>query len=169
MQEIHIMSGLPASGKTTCAVEMTEKNPNLIHLSRDKVRADLRAELKSTEYFPCSQNEEWNHWMKIVNEKIVEGKSVIIDQTTLGAGALTKLFKSLVLPTDAFLHIHIFVVPLAQCQFRNGFREGFEYVPPDIIQKMYNQAFKSLSASEVRRLLIQSGRELMSVSVHTHQ
>lgn len=169
MQEIHIMSGLPASGKTTRAQEMVEKQPSLIHLSRDRIRTKTREELNSTEYFPTTQAEEWAGWIGIINQHIENGESVIIDQTTLGEGSLVKLLKAITIPEESTIFVHLFLTSLAACQFRNGFREGFEYVPPDTIQKMHKAAFKVLSSSTVRRLLVQCEKPLVGVTVVTYR
>lgn len=169
MQEIHILSGLPGSGKTTWAKEYIEIHPDTFHLSRDEMRANTREELKSNEYFPVSQAVEWQGWTDNINACIKAGVSVIIDQTTLGEGSLVKLLKAIIVPEESTIIVHLFLTSLAACQFRNGFREGFEYVPPETIQKMYKAAFKSLSASTVRRLLVQCDKPLVGVEVRTHR
>lgn len=169
MQELHILSGLPASGKTTYAEKLVEQYPSLIHLSRDKIRAEIRKELKSEEYFPTSQSEEWANWIKIINENIILNSSVIIDQTTLGSGSLKKLLESIIVPEKSIIFVHLFLVSLAECQFRNGFRTGFEYVPPNVIQKMHAAAFKFLSPKDVWQILAQVDKSPISVAIHTHQ
>lgn len=169
MQIIHIMSGMPASGKSTKAREMAEQDSKLVHLSRDEIRAKMREELNTDEYFPVSQAEEWEIWCGSINKEILAGKSVIIDQTTLGEGSLLKLFKGIVIPEDAIIIIHLFLVSLEECQFRNSFREGHEYVPPEVMASMFKGAFKMLSTSIVRRLLATANQPLVGGEVRTYR
>lgn len=169
MQEIHILSGPPGCGKTTKAHELVAQQPRLIYLSRDVLRAATRAELGSTEYFPVPEKVEWENWTTLINRHVDAGDSVIIDQTTLGASALVKLFKSINITDDSIVIVHVFLTSLEQCQFRNGFREGFEYVPPEVLKKMHERAFKDLSVSILRRLLLQAEKTFAGGSVKIYR
>lgn len=169
MQEIHIMSGPPASGKSTVAKQITENNPNIIHMSRDVVRAKLREELGSEDYFPTSAAEEWRNWMSAVNEVIKSGKSVVIDQTTLGEKAFIKLCSSIIIPKDCKLVVHLFTAMLATCQWRNGHRTGFEYVPPETLRNMHNSSFKELKPQQVKEMVEKAGKSAKYIIVITYQ
>lgn len=64
MRTIHIMSGLPASGKSTYANNHAHPSDIVIH--RDDFRADLRRAYNTDSYFPVPAKEEYKMWMEHV-------------------------------------------------------------------------------------------------------
>lgn len=143
MRKLHIMSGLPASGKSTyCEAKAKENGDIVIH--RDVVRQNLRELLGSEEYFPCSPDEEYAFYMAHIRTAAnASKKDIWIDQTTLSEGALRKLISAL----DAWIDINKFDIqievletPFDVCIERNSKREGFQCVPEDVMKSM-NRGF----------------------------
>lgn len=141
MRTIHIMSGLPASGKSTyCNKRGTAEGATVIH--RDDVRAILREQLNSTEVFPCPADQEYDFFITYVVEKIAWTKGdVWIDQTTLSTGAALKLLFAL----DRKIHLEDFAIcfevihtPVDVCVERDAKRTGYEHVTEEIIRNMSN-------------------------------
>lgn len=153
MRTIHIYSGIPGSGKTTYINNHAE--PADIQLHRDDFRAELRVTHNTTEYFPVSSSEEWKLWTEAINAAIASTSfsDIHIDQTTIGTGALQKLYAALNLaPTDRVL-VHVFNLPYSTCLYRNNLRDGIARVPEDVMLSMYNN-FKQrlITKSAARRI-----------------
>lgn len=138
MRIINIMSGIPGCGKTTYIT--TNADYRDIQLHRDDFRAELRAEHKNTSYFPVSANEEFKLWSDKINTTLAEypENNIWIDQTTIGVGALSKLYKALNLTPNDHIIVHVFNLPLNICKGRNNLREGLARVPDDVMLSMFN-------------------------------
>lgn len=138
--QLHILSGLPGSGKSYWMRRFA--GHRAAKLSRDEVRAKLREQMGSTDYFPVSKADEWDYWIRqIVN--VLEYKEkcheYYIDQTSLNPGAISKLLISIdeEFKLDGFdIIIHVFHTPIDVCKARNAQRSGMEQVPNQVIDKM---------------------------------
>jgi len=171
MQEIHITSGIPASGKSTWAKQYVADRlyDNIVYLSRDELRAGLRTMLNCTEYFPLPAAEEWNIWIEeTINPAIDVGESVVIDQTTINRDSLIKLLASINIPVECKLVFHFFLTPLEECLRRNVFREGFERVPDDVIQRMHKGFFKTMSSTVIYDILENIGKQIADIQIVRH-
>lgn len=143
MRKLHIMSGLPASGKSTYCEKHGRTNGDIV-IHRDEVRNHLRELLGSDEYFPCSPDEEYAFYMGYIRTAAnASKKDIWIDQTTLSEGALKKL----ILALDAWIDIKVFDIqievletPFDVCVERNSKREGYQCVPEDVMKSM-NRGF----------------------------
>ena len=97
MSNLHIMCGLPASGKTTYISKWAFADDRVVH--RDEVRAMLRKRLNSDQYFPCSADEEYGYFLDACRYAAIDasgrGVDLWIDQTTLSSGSAHKLLKGL--------------------------------------------------------------------------
>mgnify|MGYP001586303767 FL=1 len=82
MANLLILQGLPASGKTTWALEQCSKDPNIVRVSKD----DIRAELKQAGWVWSQEGEK--EVIKLRDLKIYQalagGHDVISDDTNLG-------------------------------------------------------------------------------------
>lgn len=138
MRTINIMSGIPGCGKTTYIT--TSADYRDIQLHRDDFRAELRAEHNNESYFPVSATEEWRLWANKINTTLAEypENNIWIDQTTIGVGALSKLYHALNLTSNDRIIVHVFNLPLNICKGRNNLREGFARVPDDVMLSMFN-------------------------------
>ena len=135
MSNLHIMCGLPASGKTTYISKWAFTDDRVVH--RDEVRAMLRKRLNSDQYFPCSADEEYGYFLDACRYAAIEasgrGVDLWIDQTTLSNGSAHKLLKGLNALQPLYTTFNMIVfeqvcTPLAVCLERNAKRTGFECV-----------------------------------------
>lgn len=134
-----IMSGLPASGKTT----YTKTLPNTITIHRDEWRAAERERLGSSDYFPHGKHEYvyWaEHMASIIRDN--PNANICIDQTTINEGAAYKVLINLlgrvpeIFTKDLTVRVISIWTPLDVCLERNAAREGAAHVPEDIIRSM---------------------------------
>jgi predicted kinase len=135
MPKIIILVGLPASSKSTWAIEQVEKsNGKIVRVNRDSLRTMIHADKWSNtnEAFTMAVRD------KIITEAIRVGKTVIVDDTNLSDNvvdnlrALARQLGAEVEINDSFLK-----VPLEECIRRDAKRE--KPVGKDVILKMYNQ------------------------------
>lgn len=171
MTFIHIMSGIPASGKSTYAeAQAYLTGAPVIH--RDAVRAALRDYYGSNEYFPCSETEEYNTFVNIVCGKIREHKGghIWVDQTTLSIDSAKRLVSAIYNRMkeeniEMEFIIEMIITPYAVCIERNAKRTGFECVPQDVIDSMYNTFERTVRNSRMRSTFLVKG---YPVHIHMH-
>jgi predicted kinase len=79
MKMLYMTIGLPGCGKTTTAREMQEKNPGLVRVNKDDLRAMMHASVWS------GKNEKQVLRMRdqIIRDTLSSGNSVIVDDTNL--------------------------------------------------------------------------------------
>ena len=144
---VHIIKGLPASGKSSWSKEQLAKNPNgLKRVNKDDLRAmlDNRKHSKDAEKFVLTVRNS------IIWEALKNGKHVIVDDTNLDPKH-EKEIRELVynfnnsgglLGTNQQAKVEIVdftnVTP-AECIERDSKRTGFEKVGPEVIMGMYNR------------------------------
>lgn len=165
MRTIHIMVGVPASGKSTYC---DKHGADDIVIHRDVVRQHLRELVKSNEYFPIDAGAEYEFYMGYIRAAYVgTEKDIWIDQTTLSAGAALKLLKGLQKFIDlnkVCLYFHIMDTPAAVCKERNAKRVGYSRVPDDVLDRMaYGFTF---SVEELRRALPHTMKPVMKAVKH---
>jgi predicted kinase len=141
MRKIILTKGLPASGKTTWAKEMVEKNPGQYkRVNKD----DLRAMLDNSQWSKGNERFVLRVRDYIVLQALIDGKSVIVDDTNLSDKHLAKM-KEL---ASAFDNVTVEVknftdIPLDVCLERDAKREKIERpVGKEVIMQMYNQYLK---------------------------
>lgn len=138
MRHIFIMSGLPASGKSTYVNAIARPEDAVLH--RDDLRQQLRVETgRLDESFPVSSREEYARWVSCVKDALACGEgNIYIDQTTLTQSALEKLMDAITPAMRDTDHVHILVVKVAMsmCLARNANRKGLNRVPEDVIRSM---------------------------------
>ena len=153
MRIIHLMCGLPGSGKSTYIHNYAAEDD--IVISRDQFRADLRKQLGSQEYFPVSANDEYRLWTTKCADIIAHAPGngeIWIDQTSVSVGSITKFIKTVSkfydLSKDSVI-IEMMRTPLNECLRRNALRSGYELVPEKVILDM-NKSFGDITTLKVR-------------------
>ena len=140
--EITVLSGLPASGKTTYT---NCYGPDTIVVHRDEWRAAERDRMGSSEYYPFGDaKREYTHWMDYLVSVIRAnpGKNFCIDQTTLSNGAALKLLKGLysrapeIFDKNLYVRIIALHTPTHVCMERNAKRTGHARVPDEVMRSM---------------------------------
>lgn len=139
MRIIHIMSGVPGSGKTTYVNERAV-SPEDVVLHRDDFRDGLRTVFDaSSNYFPVRAYEEQHLWGKCIRETLEHSSSsnIWIDQTTPSMASLSKLMPYLP-EKDILIYVHRLNVPLKVAFLRNEQRDKNKVVPENVIKGMYS-------------------------------
>lgn len=145
MRTIHLMSGLPGSGKSTYMRNHAQLSD--VAVSRDYVRNRIREELGSNDYFPVAADVEYRCWILECAKAIRLSRmnahcDVWFDQTSLNAGSIVKFLKALIAEVgdnleDYYIVVEAIHTPVDTCIERDSFRTGFEHVGEVIIRKMH--------------------------------
>ena len=153
MMNLIVACGIPGSGKTTTLTNLSEVI-GAPHISRDEVRASFRKE-DTTDYFKNETLVFASFVKQIVDAMKLEG-AAIADATHISRASRRKLFKEITkfIPFDEFTIEFIwFDTPLEVCLERNSQREGWAYVPEDVILNM-NDKFEIPSIDEFNNTIM---------------
>jgi len=134
---IMILRGLPASGKSTFAIEYVRENPDYIRINRDSIRQMLGVSFsKSVEKIVKSFRNI------MIVEALNRGYNVIIDDTNLGDRNI-RYFEQLcnVMDVNLIINDTFMNVDLDTLLYRNKNRE--KQVPEQVIIDMYNKFVNS--------------------------
>lgn len=146
--------GLPASGKDTIAVEMMQKDPQLVRTNKDLIREMLHISKWSTE------NEKMVLRVRdsIIEDALRVGKNVIVTDTNFGDKHIEK-FKELAMKYHADIKcIDLTNVPLDVCLNRDAKRE--KSVGKKVIMNMYNRYLR-----KDRPLLLYGDKSLQDIII----
>jgi len=130
-----LLVGIPASGKSTAAASIVERNPNYIHISRDAIRYSMLGDEES--YF-AHEEDVFTEFCRQIQEGLNNGKNVFADATNLHWHSRGKLIRSLKLQ-DVKVSCLVFNTPIEVCIERNAKREGRACVPEYVIRSMYTK------------------------------
>jgi len=133
---VWIFKGLPGSGKTTNAKQSQAKNPNLVRINKD----DLRAMLNDGKW--SRENEKFIIKVRdmLIELAVENGKDVVVDDTNLGS--LHEDHISKLMAGKAYIGIQTFDISLDECIKRDSKREGKARVGEKVIRDMYNKYLK---------------------------
>ena len=123
-----LLVGIPGSGKTTYAETYIKKHPNTLHLSSDKIRA----ELWGNEATQGDNNEVFSLMQSRAIEALNNGQSVVYDATNV-----TRKDRAYIIalcPKFAKIECHIIWAPIETCIERDAARE--RTVGKEVIDKM---------------------------------
>lgn len=137
MKRITLTKGLPASGKTTWAREQQAKDPNIVLVNKDELRAMLHSGVhsKGREAFVLQVRDS------IVVAAIEQGHNVIVHDTNLHPKHYERIRDIAADYTDVETSIEDFThISLEECIARDQKRAN--YVGEKVIRQMYNQYLK---------------------------
>lgn len=146
MQELIMMKGLPASGKSTFARNLTKQNPNMMRVNNDEIRAML-----GDTHFPRSKEKLVTKIREnSIRDFLEKGYSVVVDNTNL-CPSHEKNYKELAKEFNCDFKIEFFDIPLDECLRRNN--ERAKKVPDDVIIKMAKRYNVGQEKPEFEKLL----------------
>jgi len=123
-----LLVGIPGSGKTTYAEKYIEENPNTVHLSSDKIRA----ELWGNEATQGDNNKVFSLMQSRAIDALNNGQNVVYDATNI-----TRKDRSYIItlcPKFAKIECHIIWAPIETCIERDAARE--RTVGKEVIDRM---------------------------------
>lgn len=133
MQEIIVTVGLPASGKTTWALEYIKDNPNTVRVNKDSIRAMV---------FNGQYSKEWEDFVCDIRDNIIyhalsKGYNVVVDDTNFEEKHLRRI-RAISDYHDVALAINDFTgVSKEECLERNRNRPN--PVPDEVIHRMHER------------------------------
>ena len=130
-QKIILCQGLPASGKSTWAIQHCTDNPEFIRVNKDTIRGFF-GDLKWNSKF---EKDVIDIQRLIANTALRQGKSVIVDDTNFNP-KIKAYWKELANCYDIEFHIEAFDTPVEVCIERDQKRE--KSVGMHVILNMYN-------------------------------
>lgn len=140
--------GLPASGKSTWAREFVKENNNFVIISKDNFRDEIL--LQNGKKW-SKENEDLYvlpHWIKLINDTLKSGKSVISEDTNL-AKRNRQILKELSIKNKVELEEKSFLnVPIEVCIDRDSKREAKFKVG----EKRITQMYKNHILTELRKI-----------------
>lgn len=137
-QEIKVLCGIPASGKSTFALKdsayMEEENKTTAVISRDAIRFSM---LKDGEDYFAHEKETFEEFVRQINECIECGVAVIyIDASHLNAPSRNKILSRVHGNKNITLSFEVFMIDEQLALERNSFRQGRACVPASAIRNM---------------------------------
>lgn len=135
MTDIYVMCGVPGCGKSTFLKNHIKEDEKTAIISRDKIRFSI---VKPGEPYFSHEDEVCKQFWKEINDAVVAGKNVYIDQTSLTPRSRIWLLQHIKEYRYAIL---IWIdEDLETCLERNELRKGTRaYVPREVIRRMYYQ------------------------------
>ena len=153
MANLLILQGLPASGKTAWALEQCAKDPNIVRVSKDDIRAELRAA-----GWVWSQEGE-KEVIKLRDLKIYQALAgdhdVISDDTNLGRKHKVRL-SEIARQFGADFEVKSFLnVTAEECIKRDAARPEAQRVGASVIKRMQAQYRIGTDTEEVQALRVE--------------
>lgn len=137
-QEVRVMVGIPASGKSTWikneVARLEEEHKTVGVISRDIVRFSI---LNDNEDYFAHEDEVFEEFVRQVNECMEVGIDVVfVDATHISSGSRFKLLSRLKPDPNTHLVFEVMDTPLEICLERNEKREGRAKVPEKALRRM---------------------------------
>lgn len=157
---LYILSGVPASGKSTWAKLKTKMEPNVAWISRDKIRFKIMKQYEIFEGVECEyfahESEVFCEYVKTIQKHINQNcPQIIADATQINEKSRKKLLEQLDLK-DYEVRIILFLDDINICKIRNKHRVGKEKVPERVIDNMYDSLMQSNTYREAY-LIVRNG------------
>lgn len=154
MNTLYMLCGIPASGKTTWAHKMIEKNRDWAYISRDEVRFTI---IKEEDDYFSKEKQVFEKFVSQIANLLdnPEIPCVIADATHINERSRSKLLWAIKekRKKDAPLEVVMifFDTPLEECMRRNAQRKNRARVPDNTMERMYcNREFPQYRKELVR-------------------
>ena len=157
MVKIIFLKGLPASGKTTWAVNYCKNNPNFVRLNKDDLRLKFAYLNKDDKWNEDFENKILNLQREKGTFLLKSGKSIIIDDTNFSKKHEEFWVKKSE-ELGVLFEIKDFNVPVDVCISRDKLRE--KSIGEDVIKNMYNKYIKHNKIKTDSRLITRQDRNL---------
>lgn len=133
-KKVYVLSGPPASGKSTWVRENVTKGAEWI--SRDNVRFSF---LKDGEDYFAHEDEVFDTFINYINQTLENPDihTIFIDATHVNRRSRNKTLSRVRKQNIAELNCVCFTTPLEVCIARNHLREGRAKVPQHAIENMF--------------------------------
>lgn len=133
LKTVHVMVGIPASGKSTISKKREYRNPKSIRLSSDEIRMSLATD----------NNVEVFEKMNAKLRKEIDGSeydNIYYDATNINRRRRRSLYRN-IKSWNKDIHVNIIFmsIPYATAIVRNSLRDENSQVPDDVILRMHRQ------------------------------
>jgi predicted kinase len=139
---IEVLVGIPASGKSTYAIEKVKENSEYIRINRDSIRMMFKGSYL-TDYIV--ENIITKIEYEMIESILKEGKSVIVDNTHLRLKYIRPYFEKF--SDCADIKITVFDISVEDAIERDKSR-GEKMVGRDVIERMYENYINLLPILE---------------------
>lgn len=143
MSSLTIMRGLPASGKSTWAIDWVSQDPaNRVRVNRDSIRlmAYGRRIYGDEGFFRPTELAVRDMRDAIISASLASGKDVVCDDTNLPDTTVGTLMRLASRQGVKNVHVQdLRSVPLKTCLARNAVRDGGSRVPEYVIKDMHEK------------------------------
>jgi predicted kinase len=142
-KKVYVLSGPPASGKSTWVRENVTKGAEWI--SRDNVRFSF---LKDGEDYFAHEDEVFDTFINYINQTLENPDihTIFIDATHVNRRSRNKTLSRVRKQNIAELNCVCFTTPLEVCIARNHLREGRAKVPQHAIENMFKSCVAPVAA-----------------------
>lgn len=133
---ILLLCGLPGSGKSTFAKEISKRMNKVKIISRDEIRFSI---LKEGEKYFAHEKEVFNTFINEINKAYNSGlyEIIIVDATHLTYKSREKVLNKIERLSKFHTIAVFFETPYEKCVKRNNNRTGLYKVPSETLHNMY--------------------------------
>jgi len=137
MQELWIMKGIQASGKSTEAKrKVDEGNGTWVRVNKDSLRVMLHGG-----FYGDHEREDFIHktarWL--VRHSLRAGLSVVSDDMNFGKNVKELCAIANEIDPNINIEVKFFDTPLEECLRRNALRTGHDYIPEEAIVRTWER------------------------------
>jgi len=133
VSKVIILTGLPASGKTTWAITYMQTHPNTKRVNKD----DLRAMIDDSEYSGDKEKFILQIRDTIILTMLKKGFDVIVDDTNLSPKHVNRIKAITPNTTEIIINDEFLNISMSDCIIRDQQRDN--PVGTKVIERMYNQ------------------------------